>query len=1213
MGTFKAMTIASPGVQPYCVLPFMALRKEFVMCEGQRNDGSLVDLQYHVDYDITGSILNFNMDTPDMADVETVRVYRKTPTEYLLTQYVDASVLKAYDMNVRDVQMLHILEEAYDYILWYGMLFDFETGTWNAKAGRITNMAEPENEKDATTKIYVDHADDEIKQYIQDYCLLFDEVMSAWDARSKTIAKVAEPKNATDATTKHYVDAAIQTLDQAIRAYIAEVRSALQEAINALTERVATNEQAIERLTTRMATAEENIAGIQQTLTRHAQAIAANTQGINANTEAIEAIQSTLASMQDKIDHLPSGGGGSVDIDVLKEEIYNSLMTPTARPYVSDVRHESYGGGWQQWNVVLGSYNPDAVSIAGNQWAETPGTYTLRCSLKPLYCWTDGTRDSFTLEWVAEGEVAQTGNRTHLTAEQNGDAGTIDTREAYSAAGFTFSGSASSPTDWNAPVKTIYFAADTTYTTLKVDYNGTIYSEGDTFTMNDYSGSEPQSRFTVTVNHDNIRVECNGPNTLSPEFLHVFVDDAETNNTTDNYMQIELTAEGWVEAVPKIQLSAVQVNGIEHPMTIQSPYSLSLDKTASAENWPMAANQTLKFTISEPYTTLHAKVNTTGEVIDEGNASYVTSVYQGEAVNRYQIAVEHDNVTIIGLGYNSTVSSSFTVYTDDDEANGFVVTITQTAHFPAIIGYDNTPRMGTGTPYTYSDSTSGMSYKYPRMTGYSPSNSELAEFVANGTLTKSNMILSGDFCVYEKRDSGDYTFTLTPAEGYEWPDHTRTPKEYTWTHERTLDDCAAPTLTLLSEHKKSGSTPLLFYGGNDMVIQYETESDGEISVEVPDNAQYPRHPVYEVDRENHTITLRLTEPSRFEKQLSDDEKQRRSYEMLVDYVYNNTLIRVKTLKSARYKESSQRTFYVEYAKGAYVEYDKRDNSINAAHANGTQLVYLPKSSEGCTIEEGTDKASTIGTHILRATLNDNIEAWWDGSTERTREFEWTLHKPCPISKQWTTAFVGDSPTHGYNYTSVWGISRGIALSPAPTITVIPSEMADKIEITPIGSWGDSSRQQYAVTNKCPYEYNEWIYAKVEIAEGENTAPLVYIASLVNRFKGKPAAGYMSNGIYSSYYLEDGVQENKAGLTIEHGEISSINDIQVTVEDPSIVDVALSDFRHNHADYPQETSYRVTVTVTPKVIGTTNVTVTIPETEHYRALTITQQVQIKNKS
>lgn len=1207
---FKATTICSPKLSMYVTLPFMALRKEFVKCEATLSDDTLKDLIYHVDYDISGSVITFNEES--MEDVQMIRVYRDTPTEYLLTQYVDSSVLKAYDMNVRDVQMLHILEEAYDFMLWYGMLFDYNSQTWNAKMGRIVSVGTPTDTTDATNKRYVDEADDAIKQYIQDYCLLFDEDMDAWDARNKSIAKVAEPTRDTDATTKHYVDDKINALNTALRQYIAEVRAALQEAINALTERVATNEQAIAQLKARMTTAEENITAIQGVLNQHAAAISANTQGINANTSAIEAIQQTLAEMQNTIEHLPSGGGGSIgDIEELKQEILDSLYVPVAKPTIRNIQHYDYSWS-EQWNVELDNYNYDAISIQGEQYSETPGWHTLICTLKPLYKWEDGTTAPYELRWYAESDKQVISLDRVVTDGPNEDCrATLEMNDLTGNIEYQWNGDASSPA--NAPIKTFYFNFSKPYTKLCTEGMGETHEEGDTFYFNamDENGNQ-NPIYQITVGHNWVRIEGNGYNSNSPESINVICD-----NDMNSKFVISFTASGWVQevVVPKIQLSSITANTdeTEHEMVSESPYSLILDRTSTS--WSSAKRQTLKFAISEPYTTLKVKDNATGVTASEdGNTQLdVVQMYQGESVPRMIVTVQHDSITINGLGYNSDISKSFTVYTDDDEENGFVVTVTETRNFPELIGTDGTPTMATGDPWYYTDYNANMRYRYPRMNRWNPSDNEIASFIANGTLTRDNLILQGNYCIDEKSDSGEYTFTLTPAEGYVWAyDLSRTPKSYTWTHERTRDNVAAPTLTLAEEHSMRGNTPALYYGGPDVVLSYDTESDGEIEVEVidnPRNAREKRYPEYTVDPVNKTISVRLTKTSRYEIE-ENAGRDDLGYSSFRGYAATSTYIRVRTKQSARCNASSQSSFDVYFAPGAYVDYETRTNS-NAAYLNGTQTVVLSQMHDGCTIETGTDRANTVGEHILRATLNDGVDAWWDGSTERTREFTWTLHKTCPLTNLGFHGFASNTikPYHGYNVAGVLTLSRGNVVSPTPTFSVFQGPSADAFEVTPIDNWGDKSQPTFKVVNKNTeaYEALYGIFLKVDFAEGENTSAFTKYINISSKLMAKGDAGAIST-TWSSLRLDTGAKTLDTAAYITHGEIPSLADVSVVVEDTSIVTVEKVNLAPFYND-GVTTFYKLGLKFTPKAIGTTNITVTVPETTHYRALTITKQFSV----
>lgn len=88
-------------------------------------------------------------------------IQRKTSTERLVS-WQDASVLKAEDMTIAQVQQLHIIEEQEDWIRINSMVTD-EDSRWNALNHRIINVGDPIDPQDVVTKNYVEKLGDSFK------------------------------------------------------------------------------------------------------------------------------------------------------------------------------------------------------------------------------------------------------------------------------------------------------------------------------------------------------------------------------------------------------------------------------------------------------------------------------------------------------------------------------------------------------------------------------------------------------------------------------------------------------------------------------------------------------------------------------------------------------------------------------------------------------------------------------------------------------------------------------------------------------------------------------------------------------------------------------------------------------------------------------------------------------------------------------------------
>lgn len=93
-------------------------------------------------------------DTVPTADV-LVEIYRVTPTEPLVG-WADASVMKALDMTVAQVQQLHIIEESRDWSTLNSIVLGTVGDAWEGRGYRIQNVANPQNPQDVVTKKYME-------------------------------------------------------------------------------------------------------------------------------------------------------------------------------------------------------------------------------------------------------------------------------------------------------------------------------------------------------------------------------------------------------------------------------------------------------------------------------------------------------------------------------------------------------------------------------------------------------------------------------------------------------------------------------------------------------------------------------------------------------------------------------------------------------------------------------------------------------------------------------------------------------------------------------------------------------------------------------------------------------------------------------------------------------------------------------------------------
>ncbi|MEI2606506.1 phage tail fiber protein [Erwinia aphidicola] len=93
----------------------------------------------------------------------TIEVRRVTSAENRLVTFNDASILRAADLNLAELQTVHIAQEARDLVA-DGIGTD-EEGQLDARNRRITNVLDPVEAQDAMTKNYYDSRINETKTY----------------------------------------------------------------------------------------------------------------------------------------------------------------------------------------------------------------------------------------------------------------------------------------------------------------------------------------------------------------------------------------------------------------------------------------------------------------------------------------------------------------------------------------------------------------------------------------------------------------------------------------------------------------------------------------------------------------------------------------------------------------------------------------------------------------------------------------------------------------------------------------------------------------------------------------------------------------------------------------------------------------------------------------------------------------------------------------
>lgn len=140
-----SITYTADGSQTNFSVPFDYLRPSFVHV-------AVNDAEVSEGFTISNRMVMF--DAAPAKDA-VVRIYRNTPTTRLVS-WADASILKAIDMTIAAVQQLHILEEVSDWSKTNSIVLDEESGGWQGRKCRVSNVADPTEAQDVVTKKYME-------------------------------------------------------------------------------------------------------------------------------------------------------------------------------------------------------------------------------------------------------------------------------------------------------------------------------------------------------------------------------------------------------------------------------------------------------------------------------------------------------------------------------------------------------------------------------------------------------------------------------------------------------------------------------------------------------------------------------------------------------------------------------------------------------------------------------------------------------------------------------------------------------------------------------------------------------------------------------------------------------------------------------------------------------------------------------------------------
>ena len=195
-----SVTYNGTGSQTRFDFPFDYLRKSFVRVSVNNEP-----MDNTADYTIDSRTVVFH-DAPPSNSI--IRIYRETDTSRLVV-WADASVLKASDMTIQQVQQLHILEEANDWTKTNSIVLNDEGNAWQGRNYRVSNVSDPTEAQDVVTKNYLENTEDSFVQR-----------MNAIKTQTEQFANTAG--NSKDSAYKSAQDASTSAASAAESARLAE-------------------------------------------------------------------------------------------------------------------------------------------------------------------------------------------------------------------------------------------------------------------------------------------------------------------------------------------------------------------------------------------------------------------------------------------------------------------------------------------------------------------------------------------------------------------------------------------------------------------------------------------------------------------------------------------------------------------------------------------------------------------------------------------------------------------------------------------------------------------------------------------------------------------------------------------------------------------------------------------------------------------------------
>ena len=148
-----SVSFVGDGITTKFYFGFDYINKQFIKVTVGADDTLL---SYPTDYIVNEKEVEF-VEAP--AKGTSIRIYRQTDTNRII-EWSDGTFIKASQMTLENVQQLHLIEEAQDYIIINGMSKYPDGVNFNALGARVINVSDPKEPQDAVTKHYMESVQD---------------------------------------------------------------------------------------------------------------------------------------------------------------------------------------------------------------------------------------------------------------------------------------------------------------------------------------------------------------------------------------------------------------------------------------------------------------------------------------------------------------------------------------------------------------------------------------------------------------------------------------------------------------------------------------------------------------------------------------------------------------------------------------------------------------------------------------------------------------------------------------------------------------------------------------------------------------------------------------------------------------------------------------------------------------------------------------------